>query len=334
MDTVLLMDITSIAREILINVKHKLDHFVVSVGPDFFGRCVAAVAIFFVGKWSANIASMLLAGVLSRAKVDETVSKFLCRIVFSIIICATLLASLEKLGVNTNSLTAVLAAAGLAIGLALQGSLSNFAAGVIIILFRPFKVGDVIEAASTKGVVEEIHIFHTLLHTADNVDIIVPNSEITAGNITNFSSKPVRRIDLIVGCGYGDNLLEVKRFLLDVVSNDERILKDPEPLVAVHELGDNSVNFVVRPWVKNSDYWTVRWSLLEQIKLGFDEQGFSIPFPQRDVHVHSTAITPTTASQPEFDESAAVTTPTDSPKPSSALSTTTAGLLRPRRRAA
>jgi len=197
------------------------------------------------------------------------------------------LAALAKLGINTTSLAAVIAAAGLAVGMALQGSLSNFAAGVLIILFRPLKVGDFVEAAGTKGIVEEINVFNTLLRTPDNVEIIVPNNAITGGNITNYSSKPTRRIDLVVGCGYRDDLAAVKRFLEQTVASDPRVLRDPAPVVAVSDLAESSVNFVVRPWVTNANYWAVRWDLTEKIKLGFDQYGFTIPFPQRELHIQA-----------------------------------------------
>lgn len=280
-------DVAAILEQLgLTNLKAKLDRYILQTGPEVATNVIAAVVIFFVGKWFARFAERLLRQLLNRAKIDETLSKFLCRIGYMIVMCAVVLASLEKLGVNTTSLTAVLAAAGLAVGLALQGSLSNFAAGVMIILFRPFKVGDFIEAAGTKGIVDEIHVFHTMMRTPDNIDIVVPNSAITNGNVTNYSSQPTRRIDLVVGCGYRDNLLAVKKFLEEVVANDVRVLRNPAPVVAVHELGDNSVNFVVRPWVTNANYWTVRWDLIERIKLGFDQHGFTIPFPQRDLHIH------------------------------------------------
>lgn len=254
-------------------------------GPTFVANVLAAGAIFWIGKRAAHLAERMLEKILRRAKVDETLSRFLCRISYMLLLCSVGLSALNKLGVDTMSLAAVLAAAGLAIGMALQGSLSNFAAGVMIILFRPFKVGDFIEAAGTKGIVEEIHVFSTMLRTGDNVAIVVPNNSVTSGNITNYSSKPTRRIDLEVGCGYNDDIRAVKEFLEHLLATDERILLDPKPVIAVSSLGDNSVNFVVRPWVHNSDYWAVRWELVERIKLGFDEHGFTIPFPQRDVHV-------------------------------------------------
>lgn len=268
-------------------LKEKVDQYILGYGPQLLSRLAAAGLIFLVGRWAAGIAEDLLQKVLSRAHVDETLSKFLCRLLNALLLCAIVLAALEQLGVNTTSLAAVLAAAGLAIGMALQGSLSNFAAGVMIILFRPFKVGDFIEAGGTKGIVEEIHIFSTMMRTGDNVKIIVPNSSVTGGNISNYSEKPTRRIDLIVGCGYQDDLREVKQFLEALVAEDPRILSQPKPDIAVSQLADHCVEFIVRPWVKNVDYWAVRWDLLEKIKLGFDERGFHIPFPQRDVHVHT-----------------------------------------------
>ena len=181
------------------------------------------------------------------------------------------------------------AAAGLAISLALQGSLANFAAGVMLILFKPFKVGDFVDAGGSTGVVEEIQLFSTMVRTGDNVLMIIPNAQVTGGTITNYSAKETRRVDLVVGCGYGDDLKAVKQFLEELVAGDDRILEEPEPVVAVSELGDSSVNFVVRPWVNSGDYWDVKWELTEKIKLGFDERGFNIPYPTQDIHIHKDA---------------------------------------------
>ena len=326
MHAILFSDMTTRIQEIFNNVKLKVDEYILTSGPVFLGNLVAAAAIFFVGKWIAGMAQRVITGLMSKANVDETLAKFLSRIAYAFMLCAVALSALSRLGVNTTSLTAILAAAGLAIGMALQGSLSNFASGVIIILFRPFKVGDFIEAAGTKGVVEEIHIFSTMLHTPDNVDIIVPNGAIVGGNITNYSSKPHRRIDLVVGCGYDDDLLAVKKFLEDLLLSDARVMRDPAPVVAVSELGDHCVNFVVRPWVRNTEYWQVRWDLIEQVKLGFDHNGFSIPFPQQDVHVYAReTATDTTGTMPTgssrlFTDSQAPQQPQD-------------GLVRPRRAA-
>ena len=198
---------------------------------------------------------------------------------------AVVITAINQLGIQTTSLLAILGAAGLAIGLALQGSLSNFAAGVMIVGFRPYRVGDVIEAAGVAGKVEEVQIFTTVLLTADNKTIIIPNSQVMAGEITNYSAQPTRRVDLVAGCGYGDDLDKVRDVLRDIVSADDRVLSDPAPTIAVSELADNSVNFVVRPWVQRDDYWNVYFDLTEQIKKRFDAEGISIPYPQQDVHL-------------------------------------------------
>lgn len=252
----------------------------------FAGNIFAAIAIYLIGRVVVRILTGLLEKVMDRAKVDVTLSSFLSNIAHYVLITFVILMALESLGVDTTSLAAIMGAAGLAIGLALQSSLSNFASGVMIILFKPFRVGDFIEAADVSGTVEEISIFSTLMKTGDNKQIIVPNGSIYSGNIINYSAKPTRRIDMIVGCGYGDDLRAVKAFLTILVETDERILKDPAPVVAVSELGDSSVNFVVRPWVNSADYWAVLWDLNERVKLGFDERGFNIPYPTQDIHVH------------------------------------------------
>ena len=255
----------------------------------FAGNVLAAIATYLVGKIVVRILTGLLEKVMVRAKVDVTLSSFLSNIAYYVLITFVILMALESLGVNTTSLAAIMGAAGLAVGLALQSSLSNFASGVMIILFKPFRVGDFIEAGGVSGTVEEISIFSTLMKTGDNKQIIVPNGSIYGGNIVNYSAKPTRRIDMVVGCGYGDDLRAVKAFLTILVESDERILKDPAPVVAVSALADNSVNFVVRPWVNSADYWAVLWDLNERVKLGFDERGFNIPYPQRDVHIHQAA---------------------------------------------
>ncbi|NQT37194.1 MAG: mechanosensitive ion channel [Planctomycetes bacterium] len=260
--------------------------FVTERGFAFSMNILAAIVLFIVGRWVAKILRAFSVKLMARADVDETLSKFLANIVYGLLLTFVVVAAVDRLGVNTTSLAAVIAAAGLAIGLALQSSLANFASGVMLILFKPFEVGDFVEAGGSKGVVEEIHIFSTIMRTGDNIQMIVPNGQITGGTITNFTAKKTRRIDLVIGCGYGDDLKAVRDFLESLIAADERILKDPEPVVAVNELADSSVNFVVRPWVGAADYWAVRWDLTEKIKLGFDEKGFSIPYPQQDVHVH------------------------------------------------
>lgn len=267
-------------------LRKMLHEYIVQKGPSFAGNLVAAAAVLLVGVWCAKVATGIVTRMLRRAKVDETLAKFLGRLAQALITLVVVMAALDRVGVNTTSFAAVMAAVGLAIGMALQGSLANFAAGVLIIVLRPFRVGDYIDAGGTTGFVEEIHIFNTFLRTGDNIEIVVPNSAIVNGSISNYSKRPNRRIDLVVGCSYADDLLAVKRFLEQLVSSDSRILADPAPRVAVSELGSHSVNFVVRPWVATPDYWNVKWDLTEAIKVGFDERGFTIPFPQTDIHIH------------------------------------------------
>ncbi len=248
-------------------------------------KVVAALAIFMVGKWLARKLVNVAKRMMSRAKVDETLVSFAGNIMYALALAFVAIAALSQMGVETTSLAAVIAAAGLAIGLALQGSLSNLAAGVMIILFRPFKLGDYVEAGGTAGTVEDISIFTTSFKTPDNRQVIVPNNAITSGVITNYSAKPERRVDLTVGVGYGDDLAKVKQVLGQIVAAEPRILKDKDVTIAVSELADSSVNLVVRPWVKREDYWGVYFDLTETIKTTFDREGISIPFPQRDLHV-------------------------------------------------
>lgn len=254
-------------------------------GTEFGLNLLGAVFIFVVGRWIARILAAVVRRIATKAKIDETLVRFLCNLCYMAILLFVIMAALNRLGVDTTSFAAVVAAAGLAVGLALQSSLSNFSSGVMLVLFKPFKVGDFVNAGGSAGVVEEIHIFNTYMRTGDNVQIIIPNGSITSGTITNFSAKSTRRIDLVVGCGYSDNLRDVRAFFEELINADERILKDPEPVIAVSELGESSVDFIVRPWVNASDYWAVRWDLTEKIKLGFDDRGFNIPFPSRDVYL-------------------------------------------------
>ena len=252
-----------------------------------FGINVAlALIIFVIGRIVARFVTNLVRKALARTEMEDTLERFLCNILYALLMVVVIIAAINQLGVETTSLLAVLGAAGLAIGLALQGSLSNFAAGVLIVAFRPYKVGDFIEAGGLAGTVEEVQIFTTILKSPDNKKIIVPNSQVMAGEIVNYSAKDTRRVDLVAGCGYGDDLDKVSRVLHDIVNSDERVLKDPEPTIAVSELGDSSVNFVVRPWVKAGDYWPVYFDLTKTIKKRFDAEGIAIPFPQRDVHVY------------------------------------------------
>ena len=247
---------------------------------------VLALLIFFIGRLLAKWLTSFVRKMMARTDMEDTLERFLCNLLYALLMVVVVIATINQLGIQTTSLLAVLGAAGLAVGLALQGSLSNFAAGVLIVAFRPYKVGDYVEAGGVAGTVEEVQIFTTVLKSPDNKQIIVPNSQIMAAEIVNYSAKDTRRIDLVAGCGYDDDLDKVHRVLTEIVNGDDRVLQDPAPTIAVSELADSSVNFVVRPWVNSADYWGVYFDLTEQIKKRFDQEGIAIPFPQRDVHVY------------------------------------------------
>ncbi len=249
-------------------------------------KILIALAIFIVGRIVVGMVVSLLKKVMKKANMDDTLTSFIASIAKIFLLLVVIIAALESLGVNTTSMVAILGAAGLAIGLALQSSLSNFSSGVMLIIFRPFKSGDFIEAGGAVGVVEEIRIFNTLMKTGDNKSIIIPNSNIMGGNITNFSAKETRRVDMVFGIGYDDDLKKAKTLLEKMVAEDNRVLKEPAPVIAVAELADSSVNFIVRPWVKSADYWGLYWDFMEKVKLTFDAEGISIPYPQQDVHMH------------------------------------------------
>ena len=226
---------------------------------------------------------------MHKANVEATLIGFATNLTFTLLMTLVVISAVQKLGVPTTSFVAVVGAAGLAIGFALQGSLANFAAGVMVIIFRPFKAGDFVEAGGVSGTVEEVQIFATVLKTPDNKRVILPNSAITCGTITNYSTNDTRRVDLVFGIGYGDDIKKAKTVLEDILAQDARVLKDPAPTVAVSELADSSVNIVVRPWVKTPDYWSVHCDVTEAVKQRFDEERLSIPFPQRDIHLHQVA---------------------------------------------
>jgi small conductance mechanosensitive channel len=249
-------------------------------------KLVAAIAIFIIGKWVAKIVKSVIAKMMNKGKTDPTVTGFVSNIAYVAMMAFVVLAALGQLGIETTSFIAILGAAGLAIGLALQGSLSNFAAGFLMIIFRPFKVGDFIEGAGVAGVVEEISIFTTTMKTGDNKTIIIPNSSLSNGNIINYSTKETRRVDLTVGVSYDADLKHVKDVLADLIAAEERILKDPAYLIAVTELGADSVNLVMRMWVKSGDYWPVMFAMTEAVKLRLDQEGIGIPYQQRDVHIY------------------------------------------------
>ncbi len=252
-------------------------------------KLVAALAVLIIGRIIIGILVGIVRKLLKRADVDDTLAKFAISMTKIGLMTFLILIFLGTLGIQTASFIVVLGAAGLAVGFALQGSLANFAAGVMLISFRPFKAGDYVEAGGISGSVEAISIFHTTLKTPDNKKVIVPNGQITSGPIINYSAHDTRRIDLVFGIGYGDDIKKAKELMETILSEDPRVLKDPAPTVAVSELGDSSVNFVCRPWVKTSDYWGALFDITEKVKLTFDQEGVSIPFPQRDVHVYQTS---------------------------------------------
>jgi len=249
-------------------------------------KIIAAILIFVIGRWVAKLIKKLLQKAMERTKVDAAIVSFTCSLVNAAVMVFVILAALGQIGVQTTSFIAVLGAAGLAVGLALQGSLANFASGVLIILFRPFKTGDFIEAGGATGVVKEIHIFTTTITTVDNKREIVPNAKVMGDNITNYSVEGTRRLDLVGSISYGDSIDTAKAALLNEITKDDRVLKDPAPFVGVLSMSDSSIDLAVRPWVNASDYWDVFFALNEAIKKRIEAEGLCIPFPQRDVHIY------------------------------------------------
>ena len=257
-----------------------------NLGADFGLKLIVAVVIFYVGRIAARLLTKTLRKLLQKQEVELILETFVCNLVYWVVMLFVIIAAINHVGIETTSLIAVMGAAGLAVGLALQGSLSNFASGVLIVIFRPYRVGDFVEAAGIAGSVLEVQILTTILKTGDNKQIIVPNSQIMGSIITNYSANDTRRVDLTIGVSYDDDLDKVRHTLQGLIDADERILKDPECLIAVSALADSSVNFVVRPWVKSGDYWGVTFDLTEAIKKRFDQEGISFPFPQQDVHLY------------------------------------------------
>ncbi|GLS26269.1 mechanosensitive ion channel family protein [Marinibactrum halimedae] len=255
------------------------------LGVEYTIKIILAVAIFVIGKWLAKSITRLMAKGLEKKGIESTLSFFVTNILYYLLIVVVIIAALGQLGIQTASFVAVIGAAGLAVGLALQGSLSNFAAGVMLILFRPCRVGDYVDVAGVSGTVKEISIFATTLLTVDNKTVIVANSAITSGNIVNYSTQSTRRVDFLFGVSYSADIKKVKSILLEVAQSDERVLKDKEVTCGVVELSDSSVNFVLRPWVKKEDYWGVYFDTMEAVKARLDQEGIEIPFPQMDVHL-------------------------------------------------
>ena len=266
-----------------------MEHFI----GDFLVRFLAvlpdilyALVILIAGLWLTKVVRSITHKLMEKRSVDPAVTGFVSNLIYYIFIVFVIIAALSKIGIATTSFIAVLGAAGLAVGLALQGSLSNFASGVLILLFKPFRLGDFVEVAGVSGTVAKILIFTTELNTPDNKQIIVPNTAAMSGNIVNYSTHPTRRIDLVIGVSYTDNLVKVRSILERILAEDQRVLDEPPVTIAVSELADSSVNFVVRPWVNKENYWAVYFDLLETVKTTFDEEGISIPFPQRDLHLY------------------------------------------------
>lgn len=258
-----------------------------TLGLDFAMKVLMALIIFFVGRMIARIATKGLRKAIQSREVDKILESFACNFVYWVLMIFVIIAAINQIGVQTTSLIAIMGAAGLAIGLALQGSLANFAAGVLIVMFRPYRVGDFIEAAGISGTVLQVQILTTILKTGDNKQIIVPNGQIMGSIITNYSANDTRRVEMTIGVSYDDDLDKVRSTLKELVNADDRILKDPECLIAVSELADSSVNFIVRPWVNRADYSSVKFGLTEAIKKRFDKEGISFPFPQQDVHLYN-----------------------------------------------
>ncbi|SFV62696.1 Small-conductance mechanosensitive channel [hydrothermal vent metagenome] len=258
----------------------------ITYSSEYSIKIIAAILIFIIGKWAVKKITSFTKKMMIKANIDTTLVEFAESLIYFVLLLMVVLASLNALGINTTSFLAVFGAASLAIGLALQGSLANVGAAVLIIIFRPFKVGDFVEAGGATGTVEDVNLFSTIIAPLDNRTVIVPNAAVISGNITNYSKKPERRVDHVFGIGYGDDLKLAKETLMEIMANNPKVLTDPAPFVAVSELGESSVNFTTRSWVNTADYWDVYFSQIEAVKLAFDEKGISIPFPQMDVHLN------------------------------------------------
>jgi len=248
---------------------------------------IGAIVILILGRIAAGIGRKIVNRLLEKAHADSAIVSFVGRLTFTLILIFAVLAALAKFGIQTASFVAILGAAGFAVGFALQGSLANFAAGVLILALRPFKTGDYIMGAGEAGTVKEISLFTTVLSTPDNIKIMVPNGKLFGDVIKNISAYDTRRVDLVVGIGYGSDIQKAYDVIMSLIKEDSRILPEPAPQVAVSELADSSVNFVIRPWVKSSDYWPLKFDMTRKIKEAFDANGIEIPFPQRTVHMVS-----------------------------------------------
>jgi len=259
-----------------------------TLGPLVLGwglKLIAALLVLILGRWVAKVLTRWFARAVGRADVDSTLTRFFSSAAYMVLMVFVVLTALSALGVNTTNFIAIVGAAGLAIGLAVKDSLSNLAAGVMLVFFRPFKSGDFIEAAGISGKVDGIRMFNTIVRTGDNRIITIPNSLIYADTITNYSAEKKRRIDLVIGIGYDDDIGRARALIQEVLEQDERILADPPPALSLAELGESSVDIAVRPWVQSDDYWAVRSDVLERVKVALEGAGLSIPYPQLDLHI-------------------------------------------------
>ncbi len=256
-------------------------------GPTYLTRLIGAILVFWIGRMVANWLSGVAEKAMGRSSMDETLAGFLASVIRTILLALVIIAALGTMGIETTSFAAILAAAGLAVGFALQGTLANFASGVMLLLFKPYKIGDLVEVGGVLGVVDDLQVFNTILSTPESKQVIMPNSLVTAGPITNLSGKGHLRVDLVAGIGYEDDLKKAKEILIDILASHPKVLAEPAPTVNVMELADSSVNFAVRPYATVADYWDVYFDVTEAIKLRFDDAGISIPFPQQDVHMHN-----------------------------------------------
>lgn len=274
---------------ITLSSAHELMTRIYGLLAEYGLRVVGAVFILLIGRWVAKLLSALISRLLIKAKMDPTLVPFIENLGYTAMLVFVVVAALDTVGVQTASFIAVLGAAGLAVGLALQGSLANFASGVLLLVFKPFRAGDFVEIAGSKGTVQAIHVFNTVLNSPDNIRVIVPNAQVTGGSILNYTINGTRRIDLVVSVSYGDDLRKARRVIENVLAAETRLLREPAPVVAVSEMAASSIDLVVRPWVKVADYWNVRFDLVEKLKVSLEEHGLTIPFPQRDIHIRTSA---------------------------------------------
>lgn len=269
-----------------INVGKWMD-LAVSYGSEYGIKVLGAILIWIIGSWVIRRVKKLLVKAMNKVEYDESLEKFISSLIVVSLKIVLFVVILGNLGIETTSFAALLAAAGLAVGLALQGSLSNFAGGVLILIFKPYKTGDFIEAQGVMGVVKQIEIFTTKLNTPDNKEVIIPNGSLSNGNITNYSTEENRRIDITMGVSYDADIKQTKDLLMKILTDHPKVLKDPQPTIFLGELADSSVNFKVRPWVLTEDYWDVYFQIMETCKIELDKAGIEIPYPQMDIHKKS-----------------------------------------------